>query len=292
MIVANFMDSSLLDLQRKGVSESISETYNPFGAYERVLHFTPHARDLDVAESLREQRIEIKVHPVSGIEPIKILCAVGQVWKIFGEEKVDVVRGRLPYTGSLVGGLAARLRGLPFVVSLGGDNRIPQQRDGFYYGSRRISFALENVVLRLATRIIVPNRFTKNYVRGILGESLAEKKCSVIGWLSAAVPVSNPDDDSILHAMRISSDDVVLPVIGFINRYKYCHILFDALGRGPLMTRDGRAAIVCFAGDGPLRAEGQRRFSNRNDVRFLGWQERVVVQALLRRAQAVIIVNS
>ena len=121
MIVANFMDASLLDLRRKGVFDSVPETYNPGRAYERVIHFTPHPEDAEVAEVLREHRIELRVHDVAGLQPLKFIKTLARIWRAFGRDRVDVVRGRLPYIGSLMGGLAARLRGIPFVVSLGGD---------------------------------------------------------------------------------------------------------------------------------------------------------------------------
>ena len=47
--------------------------------------------------------------------------------------------------------------------------------------------------------------------------------------------------------------------------------------------------LALFFGDGPLRAEGELRFANRGDVKFLGWQQRNVVHALLRNAGAVLI---
>lgn len=289
MIVANFMDASLLDLRRKGVFDGVAETYNPGHAYERVIHFTPHAGDLELADTLRHHSIEVRVHPVAGLQPLKFLATLARLWRSFGEDRVDVVRGRLPYIGSLLGGLAARMRGLPFVVSLGGDNRMPQEKDGYYYGSRAISYAIEVAVLRLATRIIVPNRFTYDYVARIIGEASARKRCVLIGWLSPAVPVEDSDDAATLAQLGIEPTRSIVPVIGFLNRYKFSHVLFDTLEAGPLLDAQGLPAIVFFAGDGPLRAEGERRFAGREDVKFLGWQPKRVVQALLRRAAAVAI---
>src|SRR5262249_2775875 len=147
---------------------------------------TPHARDLEVAPALSSHGIELNVHNVGAVQPLKMLRTVVRVWRQLGREKVDLVRGRLPYVGSLIGAVAARLRGVPFVVSLGGDNRIPQERDGYYYyGGKTLSYAVETIVLLLATRVIVPNRYTFGYVERIIGKSAAAKRCVVIGWLSA-----------------------------------------------------------------------------------------------------------
>jgi glycosyltransferase involved in cell wall biosynthesis len=289
MIIANFMDSSLLDLRRKGVFDIVGETYNPRSAYERVIHFTPHACDLEASEALRGHRIEIRVHGVSALQPLKFIRALAQTWRAFGHDKVDLVRGRLPYMGSLIGGLAARLRGLPFVVSLGGDNRIPQESDGYLYHSRAISYAMENAVLRLATRVIVPNRYTYAYVDRIIGANAARKRCAVIGWMSRPVPPADAGDDETLAAIGIAPDRTLVPIIGFVNRYKFSHVLFDVLEQGVIHGADGKPALFCFAGDGPLRAEGEQKFAGRDDVIFVGWQQKSIIQALLRRAVAVVI---
>ena len=289
MIIANFMDSSLLDLRRKGVFESVAETYNPGGAYERVIHYTPHLRDLEVSHALRSHNIELNVHNVGGLQPLKFVCTVAQIWRRLGRDKVDLVRGRLPYIGSLMGAIAARLRGLPFVVSLGGDNRIPQESDGYYYGSKALSYAIENAVLLLATRIIVPNHFTYAYVERIVGAQAARKRAVIISWLSQPVPETSEKDGKLLAEVGVFGDGPILPVIGFVNRYKFSHILFEMLEQGPVKDSDGRTALFCFAGDGPLRKDGERRFAGRADVRFLGWQDKEVVQALLRRATAAVI---
>lgn len=159
MRIANFMDSSLLDLERKGVLSGASEIYNPQGAYELVLHFTPHEADLALSSHFSSNRIRLVHHPAGWISPKRIFKALALARRLFRQEKIELVRGRLPYLGSLIGAIAARLCAIPFVVSLGGDNRIGQTRNGeYYYGSRRISYAMEHLVLRLASSISFPIR--------------------------------------------------------------------------------------------------------------------------------------
>lgn len=290
LVIANFMDSSLADLQAKGVFAAVPGIYNPGGAYERVIHFTPHERDRNLADALAPHRIDLVVHDVSGMQPIKMVRTLFRVWQLLGRERVDLVRGRLPYLGSLIGGLAARLRGLPFVVSLGGDNRIGQERSNSYYlGHRWLSYGIEALVLRLATRIIVTNQFTADYVARIIGADGARRKCALVPWISPPVDDNDPADAARLAALDLDTEAVVVPVIGFVNRYKFSDVLFAAFESGPLRARDGRRVIICFAGDGPLLAEGRARFAGRDDVRFLGWQPREAVHALLRRADVVLI---
>lgn len=290
MIVANFMDSSLLDLRKKGVFDGVGETYNPRLMYDAVLHFTPHAQDMVLAPSLADSRIELVLHPVHGLQPRKILATIIRIARLLRHRHVDIVRGRLPYLGSLMGVIAAHLVGCPSVVSLGGDNRIVQERNNaFYLGSRRLSYGIEWLTLALADRIIVPNAFTARYVAKILGNEIARKKCVTIPWLSPPVPADDSQDAARLAEFGITKGEIVVPIIGFVNRYKYSDVIFDALSEGAVTGPDNRPACFFFIGDGPLRQAGEERFRGRSDVRFVGWQDRAVVQAFLRRADLVLI---
>lgn len=287
--VANFMDSSLLDLEKKGVLANVPDIYNPDRAYASVFHFTPHERDLELGEFFAPHGIKLVHHPSAWLSPIRFIRSLSQAMRLFRTENVDLVRGRLPYLGSLVGGVAARLCGLPFVVSLGGDNRIVQERNRSYnYDSRRISYGMEWLVLKLAHRVIVPNRFTQSYVEDIIGRR-GLGKCAHIPWLSTPVPEFVDDDETILAELSIPPGSAIVPIVGFLNPYKFTDVLFDAVDNLNLKTADGRNVCFCFCGDGPLREEGEARFAGKPNIKFLGWQESAVVHTLLRQAEMVLI---
>jgi glycosyltransferase involved in cell wall biosynthesis len=282
------MDSSLKDLERKGVLSTVGDIYNPDKVYKKVIHFTPHAQDLELAEVLSGDKISIVCHQAAGISPIRIIRAVRQASSVFKKEGVDVVRGRLPYVGSLIGGVAARLRSLPFVVSLGGDNRIAQERNrAYYYNYRFLSYGMEALVLKMADAVIVPNRFTRLYVEEIIGSRAAHRKCVTIPWMSSPIEEEDPGAPAIDHL--VSSDAAVVPIIGFVNKYKFSDVLFDGLEGLPDTYYDGRPLQFVFCGDGPLRKEGEERFRDQGNIRFVGWQERTLVHTLLRRAAFVLI---
>ena len=125
------------------------------------------------------------------------------------------------------------------------------------------------MVLRLATRIIVPNRYTYDYVARIIGPRAAQKRCVLISWLSLPVPETSAKDDRDSRGRGVPAGRPVVPVIGFINRYKFSHVMFEMLEQGIFRDASGKTVTFCFAGDGPLRADGERRFAGREDVRFL-----------------------
>ncbi|MGY8961384.1 MAG: glycosyltransferase family 4 protein [Alphaproteobacteria bacterium] len=289
-IILNIMDSSLMDLEAKGVIDSVPRLYNPDGAFEKVLHFTPHERDQKLSPWLEQFNIELFVHPASGLSPFKIIKTVTRMWRLLKDRKVDLVRGRLPYLGSLMGVVAARLRGRPFVVSLGGDNRIVQERNKVYnYHSKIISFTMEALVLRLATRIIVPNHYTLDYVGGIIGPAPAYEKCVRIPWLSDPIEKTEPKP-SALSELPIDDDSDFIVIIGFLNRYKFSDVIFDVLEKFLAENKTSEKNLkFVFCGDGPLRSEGEHKFAATNDVVFLGWTHRTIVQALMRRARLVLI---
>src|SRR5437879_7209238 len=120
--IANFMDSSLEALERKGNLAHALALYNPLAAAEKVVHFTPFPEDIQYASRFAEHRIE--VFPFfdgrRGIAK-KLSQAPGAVLRVVRKihaDRLNIVRGRLPYFGSLIGCVAARLLGLPSVVSL------------------------------------------------------------------------------------------------------------------------------------------------------------------------------
>ncbi len=287
MRVANFMDSRLEDLQRKGVLATAPDTYNPGRAYAKVVHFSPYSSDAVLADELLRGGIELVCYDPRPRHPLRALRDLVRIVRILRRERIDIIRGRLPYVGSLIGCAAGRILGIPSVVSLGGDNRIAQELSGrFHFQSRMLSYGMEALVLRLCTRIIVPNRFTASYVAGIIGPR-AHEKCAVIPWLIEEVAPKGADDASLRARFDIAEDAVLVPIIGFLNRYKFTDRLYDALAM--IEPVRGPRPVFVFCGDGPLRAEGERRFAARADVRFIGWQERAVVAALLRAAAFVLV---
>ncbi len=287
MRVANFMDSRLVDLQRKGVLASAPDVYNPGRAYAKVVHFSPYVSDAVLADDLRKSGIELVCYDPRPRHPFRALRDLVRIVRILRRERINIIRGRLPYVGSLIGCIAGRILGIPCVVSLGGDNRVAQELSGrFYFQSRTLSFGMEALVLRLCSRIIVPNRFTASYVAGIIGQH-ALRKCVVIPWMIEEVPQTGADDAGFRARLGLADDAALVPIIGFLNRYKFTDRLFDAIAALELPA--GPRPVFVFCGDGPLRADGERRFAGRTDVRFLGWQDRAVVAALLREAAFVLV---
>ena len=287
------MDSSLEALERKGNLRHALGLYNPLGAAETVVHFTPYPSDVRYAAEFETRRVRIAPffngRPKSTIAGLLALPrAVITVVTTMRRERISLVRGRLPYFGSFIGCLAARLLGIPSVVSLGGDNRLPQRREGrYYFGSRWISFGIETLVLRMCTVIIVPNLFTRDYVTRLIGSRASSRKVTVIPWiLERALEPPALATSTELATLGLEPDVPIALIVGHLNRYKYASEMFEVTAR--ILGGRGGAQFV-FCGDGPLREEGERRLAGLPGAHLLGWQPNDRVARLMARAAIVLI---
>lgn len=289
MKIANIMDSSLEDIRKKGVFSMIPKVYNPNNHFDKVVHFSPHKKDLLAEVELRESNIEVFCYEKNSIWPLKFLLEQFSYIRKFYKEKFTLVRGRLPYLGSLYGLIAAKLFRIPFVVSLGGDNRISQEKTGVYhYNSKFISYKMEKLVLKYSDSVVCPNEFTRRYVVNIIGDKY-KNKLAVIPWLSEGINLSESSVD-IYSKYSIPEDALIFPVIGFLNRYKYTDVIFDVVSsiKEEYPNHFNKIYFV-FCGDGPLLKEGKERFNDLNNVLFLGWSSSEVVQTFIRKAYCVLI---
>jgi glycosyltransferase involved in cell wall biosynthesis len=290
--IANFMDSSLEGLERKGNLRHALALYNPRGIAESVVHFTAYPADVRLAPAFAARGIEI--FPFFDGRPRSTMLgllgvprALARVVRKMRRERLNLVRGRLPYFGSLIGCLAGWLLGVPSVVSLGGDHRLPQEREGrYYFGARWISFAVESAVLRLATAIVVPNAFTREYVSRIGGHALA-RKAVIVPWVLERALDPPSAEPSAGEQLGLAKGTPLVLIVGHLNRYKYSEEMFEVARRALASAPD--AAQFVFCGDGPLREAGEQRLREYPGARVLGWQPNDVVVALMRRAAVVLV---
>jgi len=285
------MDSCLEDMEKKGNLDSVPELYNPRKHAEKVVHFTPCPRDVEFSSVFREWNIEIFPYFSGGSRLNKLFLLIPSVIRIYRKiikARLNVVRGRLPYLGSFIGCLIGKIRKIPTVVSLGGNNRIGQEENKeYYYGSKLISYSMERLVLKMATVLHVPNLYTKKYVAGIIGEKSAEKKTVVIPWILSEEESSTGESFDIHKAFSLDSSSPYLLHVGFLNRYKQTDVLFEAIRLIRIMNY--RTIQFVFCGDGPLRIEGEGLFRDDPRVYFLGWQKREMARALIEKARIMLI---
>lgn len=292
--IANFLNSCLKDLEAKGNLGSAPKLYNPKMSAEHVVLFTLCPEDKKYAQDFGPWNIEIfpfvdlKTKGYSPQNLVKILRAPFISYKKIKKARIDVIRGRLPYFASLVGCLAGRMSKTPTIVSLGGNNRLPQERSKTYhYGSKMISYTMEKWTLILCHVILAPNQYTKRYVASIIGKRRAEKKVRVIPWIIDREGSLEDSHENVPERLGLNLTLPFVLVIGFINPYKYSDIMFKVAEA--LFSGGPQDLQFVFCGDGPLRETGEFLLQRYENARFLGWQPYPVVQALIRKAAVVLV---
>lgn len=287
--VANFVDSSLLSLEQKGNLDQALMLYNPLGVAEQVFHFTVNPDDTRLQERFTTRRVTVVPFfnraSSAAWRAVMVPAALLRVVRLMRRERVSVVRGRLPYFSSLIGCLAARVLGVPAIVSLGGDNRLAQARQGrYYFGSRALSYGIERAVLMLATRVVVPNEFTRRYLGEVVGAKAAARRAVLVPWIIDGRHVAAAPD-AVLARLGIAPDRPFVLVVGHLNAYKFAREMFDVAET--VESAHPAAFQMVFCGDGPLRGEGEARASRVRGMRILGWQPNALVRALMARAACV-----
>jgi glycosyltransferase involved in cell wall biosynthesis len=289
--IANFMDSSLESLDKKGNISYALSLYNPGLRADKVVHFTPYQNDTKFTGKFSENKIEVFPYMESKAHIYrvdKMLRAFWVILKKIKRENINIIRGRLPYLGSLLGCFVGRIIKIPCVVSLGGNNRIGQERSQkYFFGNKMISYLIETVVLLISDAIIVPNDYTKEYVASIIGKKRARKKCVKIPWALNDQTGCDSEPIDVFSRYGINPKVPIISIVGFLNKYKYTDVMFEVI-------RDFRQKIrkdvqFVFCGDGPMRNIGESYFLEDKNVFFIGWQENNVTQALIQSSCIVFV---
>ncbi len=288
--IANFMDSPLVNLNAKGNLNTAPLQYNPRMVADKVLHFTPSPDDTQFNEQFGKYNITIVPLFRSAKRRIwDFPTALMIAFKGIRTGRVNIIRGRLPYFGSLLGCLCGIALGIPRIISLGGDNRLPQQLENrYYFNSQLVSFGMEKLVLLMANKIIVPNNYTADYVGRIIGFKRALRKCVKIPWiLHIDKDFEGYSRDFLNDRFGLDRHQKLILIVGHINKYKYSNVLFDVVEK--MSTSSEPDLQFVFCGDGNLRGEGEKRFGNKRNVFFIGWQEHEIVFSLIQQACIVVI---
>ena len=296
--LANFMDSPLRSLEEKGNLDYAKYLYNPNNLFDKVIHFSWHKEDRDINLG---NNIELKFlrRPLKLLKPlwfiflpICLLINIFYVFYIIKRERVNVIRGRLPYLGSLVGLIVAKINKIPIIVSLGGNNRLPQKMNKSYYlRSKFFSYRVEEIVLKNVDIILVPNDYTKNYVISIT-EGKMKGKIVKIPWILKRSTFTQTYEEVDIHKKFNLKRNIPLIVnIGFLSQYKYVDRLMLVIDR---LVKEGYSFQLVFCGEGPLRETIRNEYLSLIGKRIflLGWQNQNIIKNLLKNSDVTWVLMS
>lgn len=180
----NCVENSLSDLHKKGNLDLAWEAYNPNNFFEKVYHITYNPNDRKFKSP---SKIKIIcpfyfrfLHLIKNIKiilplviPFVFILHVLYLYTFMKKKGITIARGRMPYLMSLSLLFATKLSKIPMLVSLGGDNRLAQEKMKKYnvLNSKKLSFLIESLILNLVDGVIVPNKYTESYVKSISKQS-------------------------------------------------------------------------------------------------------------------------
>lgn len=293
MKIAVLTESSVESLLEKGVLEQMNMVYNPLGLFEQVVLFSPYKEDARFAQLLGDRGIRLCIHGGRASRPWSFLPAVFRIRKSIKADGVRVVRTSNIYVATILAKIAVVRLGIPIVPWVGGDNRLAQKLNRrWHFGSRLLTNLIEYTAARLADEIHVPNSATSRYLESFGGQVVGSKVV-ILPWPTSVSGLSanlDTDDDlaSVLNQIGSRENQSFIVCVGFVNRYKFSHVIFDCLEQGPFGSDSSTAKFV-FCGDGELLQSGSDRFSKRADVIFLGFQPQNIALELIRRSSVVCI---
>ena len=294
--ILNFATASLSALKKKGNLGYANQVYNPNNFFERVYHISFKPED----RNIRLSNPTIEVFVLKWFFKNKYLnfpFFLWQIYKLAKEEKVELIRGRNVFFPTLLGLICAKLCKIPFVVSIGGDNRLAQRLEGgkFYFlNNKFLTHKLEETVLRGADKVIAPNEFSKNYLMSLGVKS--DRIRMIPLCLKKEIFEANPHDIKNEHLRvikQIITDfkiDLNLPIILFAGRLagdKQPDVLIEAI---PAILKNKPSIQFLFIGDGPLRSNLENRVAGLKIIdktSFLGFQSLEVIKFFLDKSYLV-----
>ncbi|MCK9453832.1 glycosyltransferase [Sulfurimonas sp.] len=175
------IENSLEDFQKKGNLDLSLEYYNPNNYFDEVYFISYNPNDLKIKHN-KDWLVVISPKYFNFLHKFKrkkifFLFFSGFVYiyhifnliKIIKKNNIKIARTGHPYLMSFSLLLASKFSKIPFVSTIGGDNRLAQSKIGRYhiFNNKFISFFVEEFVLNRSDNVIVPNKYTANYVRSI-----------------------------------------------------------------------------------------------------------------------------
>ncbi|MBU1668526.1 glycosyltransferase [bacterium] len=175
------LENSLKDFEKKGNLDLALDYYNPNNFFEKVYFISYNPEDIMIEHNKKWLEVISPIY-FSFLHKIKrfkilfllilpfvyIIHVLNLIWLI-KKEKIHMSRTGHPYLMSLSLLVASKLCRIPFVSTIGGDNRLAQEKIGRYhiFNNKFLSFFLEEFTLNKSDVVIVPNEYSANYVKSI-----------------------------------------------------------------------------------------------------------------------------
>jgi len=175
------LENSLKDFEKKGNLDLALDYYNPNGYFKKVYFISYNPEDKNIIHN--KEWLEV-ISPIyfsflHRIKSFKILFFMSlpfiyiihllNLIYLIKKEKINISRTGHPYLMSFPLWMASKISNIPFISTIGGDNRLAQEKIGRYhiFNNKFLSFFVEELLLKHSDNVIVPNLYTSNYVKSI-----------------------------------------------------------------------------------------------------------------------------
>jgi glycosyltransferase involved in cell wall biosynthesis len=184
------LENSLKDFENKGNLDLALDYYNPNSYFEKVYFISYNPEDKEIVHNKEWLEVVSPVyfsflHKIKNIRILFLLLlpfvylvhVLNLIWFI-NKKKISISRTGHPYLMSFSLLIASKACGIPFVSTIGGDNRLAQEKIGRYHilNNKFLSFFVEEFCLNRSDDVIVPNQYSANYIKRIS----TQKNISVI----------------------------------------------------------------------------------------------------------------
>lgn len=175
------LENSLKNFEEKGNLDLALDYYNPNNYFKKVYFISYNPEDKNIEHN--KEWLEVispsyffllhkfkknKILLLLVLPFVYVIHLFNLIWLI-KKEKIDMSRTGHPYLMSLPLWMASWLTRIPFISTIGGDNRLAQDKIGRYhiFNNKFLSFFVEEFLLNRSDNVIVPNRYTAKYVKSI-----------------------------------------------------------------------------------------------------------------------------
>ena len=205
---------------------------------------------------------------IRNISLIKDFKAFWHLYRLFKEYKFDIVHTHSSKTG-VIGRIAAKLAGVPMVVHTIHGFAFPSATNKIV---KLIYFFMEWLGTTCSDKIICLHETDRDFAKKYLRASNQQLEIVPNGVdIKKFSPPTNSQKESVKKELNISSESVVIGMVGRLWRQKNPKLLLDSMLS--LLKANHNVHLV-FVGDGELREELESIIKANdisNQVHLLGW---------------------
>lgn len=235
--------SELYDLARKGNPNHFWGLVNPLRVFDKVFTVCSDSRSLQVGPR-EEWLVPVLVSKFPWVK-------VHQLFHLCRKEKIGLYRCRGPDEAAFYGLCLKVALKIPIILSTGGNHRLSQELRGeYFFGSRWVTFFVEEMVYRYADLIFCINEYTRKLIENLgggRGNNLVFNPIRIDGDI---FDYKKYDGPSTRIREGIDGEAKIILYVGRLEYDKQVDIFFDAI---PTVISKFPATLFYVVGDGPLK---------------------------------------